>query len=192
MFTTIPDEERVKGRSKTRWKDRVSQDVRTIGGRNWTNMNRGEWKELLRKTRTHNGVSYEQQDCCNRHKGSFESLLTVYYGHVYPHLNYGILLWGNHSSAKSLFILQKRAIRVIHGAPPRTHCKPLFIKLGILTLPSMYVLASLLHVKRNINRIGKCWLSSIIHHMALDSEEDLEQDRFGQTGYKELERVGQR
>ena len=85
-----------------------------------------------------------------------ESLLTVYYGHVYPHLNYGILLWGNHSSAKSLFILQKRAIRIIHGAPPRTHCKPLFIKLGILTLPSMYVLASLLHVKRNINQLVSC------------------------------------
>ncbi|PSN52629.1 hypothetical protein C0J52_14595, partial [Blattella germanica] len=68
----------------------------------------------------------------------------------------GILLWGNHSSAKSLFILQKRAIRIIQGAPPRTHCKPLFIKLGILTLPSMYVLASLLHVKRNINKLVSC------------------------------------
>ncbi|PSN29278.1 hypothetical protein C0J52_28251 [Blattella germanica] len=32
---------------------------------------------------------------------------------------------------------KKRAIRIIHGAPPRTHCNPLFIKLGILTLPSM-------------------------------------------------------
>ncbi|PSN55700.1 hypothetical protein C0J52_09012 [Blattella germanica] len=42
---------------------------------------------------------------------------------------------------------------MIHGAPPRTHCKPLFIKLGIFTLPSMYDLASLLHVKRNINQL---------------------------------------
>ncbi|PSN56531.1 hypothetical protein C0J52_14773, partial [Blattella germanica] len=32
---------------------------------------------------------------------------------------------------------EKRAVRIIHGAPPTTHCKPLFIKLGILTLPSM-------------------------------------------------------
>ncbi|PSN49731.1 hypothetical protein C0J52_13110 [Blattella germanica] len=46
--------------------------------------------------------------------------------------------------------------RAIHGAPPRTHCKPLFIKLGILTLPSMYVLASLLHDKRNINQLVSC------------------------------------
>ncbi|PSN44585.1 hypothetical protein C0J52_25047 [Blattella germanica] len=86
---------------------------------------------------------------CRTHTENTVSLLWP----LYPHLNYGILLWGNHSSAKSLFILQKRAIRIIHGAPPRTHCKPLFIKLGILTLPSMYVLASLLHVKRNINQL---------------------------------------
>ncbi|PSN33930.1 hypothetical protein C0J52_26364, partial [Blattella germanica] len=34
-------------------------------------------------------------------------------------------------------IVMKRAIRIIQRAPPRTHCKPLFIKLGILTLPSI-------------------------------------------------------
>ena len=35
VFTAIPDGKRAKGRPETRWKDCVSQDVRTIiGGRN--------------------------------------------------------------------------------------------------------------------------------------------------------------
>ena len=80
-----------------------------------------------------------------------EVLITVYYGHVHSHLNYGILLWGGHPAANKLFVLQKRAIRLICGVNPLEHCKPLFTELGILTQPSMYVLACLLYVKLNIN-----------------------------------------
>ena len=59
VFTRIPDGKRAKGRPKTRWKDCISQDVRTIGERNWIRlaMDRGKWKELLRKARAHNGLS---------------------------------------------------------------------------------------------------------------------------------------
>ena len=59
VFTAIPDGKRAKGRPKTRWKDCISQDVRTIGERNWTRlaMDRDKWKELLRKARAHNGLS---------------------------------------------------------------------------------------------------------------------------------------
>ena len=84
---------------------------------------------------------------------SIESLITVYYGHVHSHINYGIIFWGNHVSSHRVFILQKRAIRIIYGVSNRTHCKPLFIKSGILTVPSMYVLACLLHVKQNVDNL---------------------------------------
>ena len=87
---------------------------------------------------------------------SLESLMTVYYGYIHSHINYGIILWGNHASSRSIFILQKRALRIIYGVPPRTSCKPLFIQSGILTLPSMFVLASLLYVKNNIENFTVC------------------------------------
>ncbi|PSN52050.1 hypothetical protein C0J52_04549, partial [Blattella germanica] len=77
----------------------------------------------------------------------YQVLITVYYGHVHCHLNYGILLWGGHPVANKLFVLQKRTIRLICGVNPLEHCRPLFTELGILTQPSMYVLACLLYVK---------------------------------------------
>ena len=85
-----------------------------------------------------------------------ESLLSVYYAYVHSHLNYGILLWGNHTSAHTLFVLQKRALRLSYAVSPRTHCKPLFVQSGILTLPAMFVLASLLYARENINSFIIC------------------------------------
>ena len=87
---------------------------------------------------------------------TIESLITVYYGHIHSHMNYGVLLWGNHTSAHHIFLLQKRAVRLIYGVTQTTHCKPLFIKSNILTLPSMFVLACLLHVKQNITKFTTC------------------------------------
>ena len=66
-------------------------------------------------------------------------------------INYGILLWDNHSSSSKLFILQKRVVRIICGAPLKSHCCPLFAELGVLTLPSMFVLSCLVYIKENIN-----------------------------------------
>lgn len=50
---------------------------------------------------------------------------------------------------------QKRAVRVICGTPYLAHCKPLIIivSLGILSLPSLYVLSALLLVKDNISSL---------------------------------------
>ena len=69
---------------------------------------------------------------------------------VYSHLNYGILVWGNHCNNNKLFILQKKAVRIIYRASFKSHCRPLFIGLGILTLPSMFVISCILYVKENI------------------------------------------
>ena len=91
-----------------------------------------------------------------RNSLSIDSLLIVYYGQIHSHLNYGIILWGNHPSAHSLFVLQKRAVRLIYGASSRSHCRPLFILYGILTLPSMFVLVCRLYVKTNLDNLTIC------------------------------------
>ncbi|PSN40800.1 hypothetical protein C0J52_23255 [Blattella germanica] len=68
---------------------------------------------------------------------SHNVILPPAYFIIHSHLSYGILLWGNHSYFSIFFVLQKRAVRIIVGVPGRCLCKPLFIKHGILTLPSM-------------------------------------------------------
>ncbi|XP_054276461.1 uncharacterized protein LOC128995464 [Macrosteles quadrilineatus] len=80
-----------------------------------------------------------------------EILLKVYYGCFHSIISYGLVFWGGCSEAKRIFILQKRAIRRICGVHRRTHCKPLFQELNILTLPSLFILESALLVKKNPN-----------------------------------------
>ncbi|PSN50310.1 hypothetical protein C0J52_10132 [Blattella germanica] len=76
-------------------------------------------------------------------------LLSVYYAFIHSHLCYGTSLWGSHSSAFNVFKFQKKAVRIINKAHFRDHCKPIFISDKILTLPSIYILQCLLHIKKN-------------------------------------------
>ena len=82
-----------------------------------------------------------------------EALHSVYYAYIHSHLNYGITLWGNHTSAISLFKLQKRTLRLMYGVSSTTS---FFIQSGILTLPCMFVLACLLYMKSNVNNFTTC------------------------------------
>lgn len=79
-----------------------------------------------------------------------EVLKAVYFAHLQSHMSYGIIAWGHFGNVKKLLLLQKRSIRVICNVNSRTHCKPLFKKLGILTVTSLYILDCLLYVKNNL------------------------------------------
>ena len=75
-----------------------------------------------------------------------EALLGAYYAFFNSQLSYGVALWGNSSDALRVFVLQKKAVRIICGAGYRDHCRPLFQNLKILTLPSMLIYYSLLEM----------------------------------------------
>ncbi len=57
-----------------------------------------------------------------------------------------IEVWGNTymSNIKPLFVLQKRAVRIIHNVDFREHTKGLFIKSGLLKLKELIELQTLL------------------------------------------------
>ena len=69
-----------------------------------------------------------------------ETLKTLYYTLVHPHLSYGLLAWGNASNSftNKTFLLQKRSLRIIHNAPYNCHTEPLFKSAGILKLTDLY------------------------------------------------------
>jgi hypothetical protein len=80
---------------------------------------------------------------------STDVLLSVYYGYVHSHLTYGTILWANNSYCNSLFSAQKQALRAIFKSPYKSHCKPLFIKSNIMSLPCILIFQYLLFVKKN-------------------------------------------
>jgi len=62
-------------------------------------------------------------------------LCMVYFAHFYSQIIYGIILWGSSSLMRSVFIIQKRAIRIMLRLGPRSPCREGFKKLAILTVP---------------------------------------------------------
>jgi len=78
-----------------------------------------------------------------------DTLRSIYFAYFHSIASYGIILLGNSSYSRKLFTLQKRIIRIIMGAHPRTSYRELFKKITDLTIPShyMYSLMSFLNWK---------------------------------------------
>ena len=68
------------------------------------------------------------------------SLRTLYFALIHPHISYGLLAWGNanNSIVHKTEILQKRALRIINKSRYNSHSDPLFKKSQILKLKDMY------------------------------------------------------
>jgi len=75
-----------------------------------------------------------------KHILNIDSLKTLYFALIQPHINYGILAWGNdkQSFLKRTIVLQKRAIRTICKVQYNSHTEPLFRKLGILKIKDQF------------------------------------------------------
>lgn len=69
-----------------------------------------------------------------------QSLVSIYYTLIYPHLSYGITMWGGAHSiyTNKLIIQQKKLIRSISGAPFNAHTEPLFKKLRLYKFIDIY------------------------------------------------------
>lgn len=87
-------------------------------------------------------------------------LLNVYYGLVYSHLRYLIILWGVGTEIQRVFILQKKIIRLMFSLMPLDTCRPVFIENNILTLTSIFAFEAAVFVYQNKN---KFILNSNIH-----------------------------
>ena len=82
------------------------------------------------------------------------SARNVYFALIESHLRYGICFWGSCSNElfNSVFILQKRALRVLCRGDSIDSSRPLFIAQRILTLPCIFILETvcLMHKKFNM------------------------------------------
>jgi hypothetical protein len=72
---------------------------------------------------------------------SADVLKILYYGTIFPFINYGIELWGCAADVhiNRILLLQKRAIRIIHGLGKLESCQKFFIDNKYFTVYSLYL-----------------------------------------------------
>jgi IS1 family transposase len=82
--------------------------------------------------------------------------------HIFIVIKYGIIFLGNSSNSGKIFTLQKKIIRIMAGAQPRTSCWSLFKKLEILPVSCQHIL---LLMKFIINNQEIFQTNSAIHNI---------------------------
>jgi len=77
-----------------------------------------------------------------KHVLNRKHLKTLYYALVYPHIIYGITLWGHTYQVhlSKIIILQKKIVRVISNSEYNAHTEPLFKTLQIIRIADIYKL----------------------------------------------------
>lgn len=76
---------------------------------------------------------------------------SIYFSYFHSLMSYGIALWGNSPARQKVFVMQKKAVRIVAQAKYRDSCKPLFKKLKILTMPCVYIFEVILFVHNNLH-----------------------------------------
>lgn len=80
------------------------------------------------------------------------TLRTLYFANFESVARYGIIFWGRSASMQSIFVIQKRVIRIIYGKKYRESCRGTFKSNRIMTIYALYIYESLLFFIKNRNR----------------------------------------
>jgi hypothetical protein len=57
-----------------------------------------------------------------------DTLKLIYFVHIHSIMSYGIIIWSGSSCVNKVFILQKKAIRIIMNSRPKEFFRDLFIQ----------------------------------------------------------------
>jgi hypothetical protein len=61
-----------------------------------------------------------------KHIVSLDTIKVIYSAHIHSIMSYGIIFWGGSSYGNKVFILQKKAIRIMTNTRPRDSCREVF------------------------------------------------------------------
>lgn len=94
------------------------------------------------------GILSKMRYCLNR-----KTTLMLYDSLIYPYINYCNIIWASTHPTKlySIYLLQKRCVRIISHAPYLAHSQPLFQKLSILNIFQVNFLHTALFVFKAVN-----------------------------------------
>lgn len=80
---------------------------------------------------------------------SLKTAIMTYHAYIESLLRYGLVIWGNSTDMIRAFIAQKKCIRAMYGMHPEVSCQPIFKKLKLLPLPSLYIFEICMFVNKH-------------------------------------------
>jgi hypothetical protein len=104
---------------------------------NWTNLNwRNQVNYIKKKVNRNIGILSKI-----RYYVNINTLINLYYSLVYPFLIYGLIVWGStyNSTLNPLYLLQKRALRIMTFSKFDEHSSPLFKQTKIIKFHDLVV-----------------------------------------------------
>ena len=104
------------------------------------------------------------------HISSINTPKSIYYAYFHSIIKHGIMFWGNSFNSGNIFNLQKKIIRILAGAQPRTSCRSLFKQLEIVPVPGQYILSLINFI---INNREKFQTNSSIHNINTSNKHHL-------------------
>lgn len=94
-----------------------------------------------------NKVCYQLRQL--KSKVNLKTLILIYYANFYSLMSYGIIIWGTSPHANKIFMIQKKAIRIIFGLSNIDSCRPIFKSHKLLTFTSVYILEVMKFFRKN-------------------------------------------
>jgi hypothetical protein len=84
-----------------------------------------------------------------RNKLPNQILQTLYFSMIYPHLLYGIELYGNTCSSNldPLIKINNKILRILQSKPYRSHTRDLYIQYNTLPIPLLFRFDSKIHAQ---------------------------------------------
>jgi hypothetical protein len=61
---------------------------------------------------------------------------------------YGLRLWGGAGETNRILLIQKKVVRLLTNTLHDSLYRPMFIDVGVMTFYSLYVLVSVLHIRK--------------------------------------------
>lgn len=85
---------------------------------------------------------------------SENTLRIIYFGNFESTLKYGIIFWGNNENLENIFLIQKRAIRIICKMGYRESCRGKFKIKNVFTVCGLYLFECLMFLYKNKHKFS--------------------------------------
>lgn len=92
---------------------------------------------------------------------SYEQLRMMYFTNFQSLLSFGIIFWGKSTDYKKVFVMQKRAIRIITHMSFRQSCRGVFREHNILTVIGLYIYETLVHFSKYKRNESSCYFDHL-------------------------------